>query len=44
MRKSTVHCPTYYNITYLGELLESDEEEDDLNDIEQGNNCNAIKP
>lgn len=43
MRKSTVHCPTYYNITYLGELLESDED-DDLADIEQSNNCNAIKP
>merc|ERR1711902_131591 len=43
MRKSTVHCPTYYNITYLGELLESDED-DDLTDIEQSNNCNAIKP
>jgi len=43
MRKSTVHCPTYYNITYLGELLESDED-DDLTDIEQINNCSVIKP
>merc|ERR1712045_661569 len=29
MRKSTVHCPTYYNITYLGELLEHEDEEED---------------
>ena len=29
MRKSTVHCPTYYNITYLGELLEQEDEEDE---------------
>ena len=29
MRKSTVHCPTYYNITYLGELLEHEDEEEE---------------
>ena len=27
MRKSTVQSPTYYSITYLGELLENDEDE-----------------
>jgi len=35
MRKSTVHCSTFYNITYLGELLETDEEDDAQTDIEQ---------
>merc|ERR1711902_450941 len=28
MRKSTVQSPTYYSITYLGELLENDEDEE----------------
>ena len=37
MRKSTVHCSTFYNITYLGELLETDEEDDAQTDIEQSN-------
>merc|ERR1719414_2949035 len=43
MRKSTVMCPTYYNITYLGELLENDEDDDadDKFDIEIDDNCTA---
>jgi len=47
MRKSTVMCPTYYNITYLGELLETDEDDDssdyldDKFDIEIDDNCTA---
>ena len=28
MRKSTVQSSTYYSITYLGELLENDEDEE----------------
>ena len=28
MRKSTVQSPNYYSITYLGELLENDEDEE----------------
>ena len=35
MRKSTVHCPTYYNITYLGELLEHEDEEEDEHEEEE---------
>ena len=47
MRKSAVMCPTYYNITYLGELLETDEDDDssdyldDKFDIEIDDNCTA---
>ena len=39
MRKSTVHCPTYYNITYLGELLEHEEEEEDATEEKTDAGC-----
>ena len=39
MRKSTVHCPTYYNITYLGELLEHEDEEEDATEEKTDAGC-----
>ena len=49
MRKSTVKYPTYYTLTYLGDLLEDDQEViDGEADIEHVINCTptdaAAKP
>ena len=32
MRKSTINYPSYYNIAYLGEILEDDETDQEILD------------
>ena len=43
MRKSTVKYPTYYIITYLGDLIEDDQEVIDNDaDIEHDIHCTPV--